>query len=168
MWTRFAAATDWQLISAGIGFRKLPLSAVRVEICPVSTVLIVFLLSIQSSYQGNIEQDASDDVFDTVQFFCSDGTCWRIKTYASDQDVHVWNIGEIEDIVSLARESTEKHYGDVLTEMYVLRSASGLDGIREKLVARGLSSTLEVSSAGFAFWAPAGTRYRTKSKPQDN
>jgi hypothetical protein len=53
----------------------------------------------------------------TVQFYESDNGSWRIKTYATDQDVHVWSLGKnVEDIVSLARSNTAKHYGDVLSE----------------------------------------------------
>jgi hypothetical protein len=132
----------------------------------MTTVLVVFFLSIQSSYAHNTEANATADSFDTVQFFCQGGACWRIKTYATDQDVHAWSIGNVEDVVSLARANTEKHYGDVLTEGYVLESESGLDGIREQLKQKGLSSTLEVSASGFAFWAPEGSSYRSKSRPQ--
>jgi hypothetical protein len=132
----------------------------------MTTVLIVFLLSIQSSYARNTEVGATADSFDTVQFFCQDGICWRIKTYATDQDVHVWNIGKVEDIVALARSNTEKHYGDVLTEGYVLESKSALDGLREQLKQKGLSPTLEISGSGFAFWAPEGTSYRSKLRPE--
>ena len=35
-----------------------------------------------------------------------------------------------------------------------------------KLADRGLYPHLEISDTGFVFWAPEGTRYRTKSKPQ--
>jgi hypothetical protein len=132
----------------------------------MSTVLVVFFLAIQSSYVHNTETEATADSFDTVQFFCADDTCWRIKTYATDQDVHVWKMGPVEDIVSLARANTDKHYGDILTEGYVLTSHAGLDGIREELERKGLSPNLEVSSAGFAFWAPPGTSYRSKSRPE--
>lgn len=133
----------------------------------MTTVLVVFFLSVQSSYARNTELDATEDSFDTVQFLCVDGTCWRIKTHAIDQDVHVWSIGGVDDIVGLARTNTEKNYGDVLTESCILESDAGLDGIRAQLAQKGLTPTLEVSGAGFAFWAPAGTKYRSKSRPED-
>ena len=132
----------------------------------MTTVLVVFFFSVQSSYAQNTEFDATEESFDTVQVYCADGTCWRIKTYATDQDVHVWNIGDVKDIVTLARANTEKNYGD-LTEGYILESETGLDGIRAQLVQKGLSPTLEVSGDGFAFWAPAGTKYRSKSHPEN-
>ena len=129
--------------------------------------LVIFFLTVQSSYSSNMEEPATDDAFDTVQFFESDTASWRIKTYAMDQDVHVWALGNnVEDIVSLARSNTEKHYGDVLSEGYILESASGIDGLCRELADRGLSTHLEISDAGFVFWAPEGTRYSTKSKPQ--
>lgn len=129
--------------------------------------LVVFFLTVQSSYSANTEERATDEAFDTVQFFKSDIGGWRIKTYAMDQDVHVWSLGnKVEDIVALARSNTEKHYGDVLSEGYILESETGIDGLRRELADRGLSTHLEVSDAGFVFWAPEGTRYSTKSKPQ--
>ena len=51
---------------------------------------------------------ATADVFDTVQFVATEKGAWRIKTYATDQDVHVWSIGGTpEGIVELARTNTE-------------------------------------------------------------
>jgi hypothetical protein len=133
----------------------------------MNATLVIFFLSVQSSYTADTDAPATDDAFDTVQFYESDSGSWRIKTYATDQDVHVWSLGEnVEDIVSLARSNTEKHYGDVLSEGYILNSKTGIDGLRQELAARGLSTHLEVSDSGFVFWAPEGTRYRSKSKPQ--
>jgi hypothetical protein len=131
----------------------------------METVLVVFRLAVKSSYAQNVELDASDEEFDTVQFYCGGGDCWRIKTFAVDQDVHVWNIGKVEDLVAMARTNTEKHYGDVLSEGYILKSNSGLDGIRLELTDRGLDAHLEEAKAGFAFWTPEGTTYRSKSRP---
>src|ERR1044071_3666270 len=82
--------------------------------CLMDTILVLFTLAIRSSYSRNLEVDATESEFDTVQFFCSGGDSWRIKTYAMDEDVHAWNIGKVEDLVALARTNTEKHYGDVL------------------------------------------------------
>jgi hypothetical protein len=131
----------------------------------MKTVHAIFFLAVKSSYSRNLEVEASDNEFDTVQFHSCGGDCWRIKTYAMDQDVHAWNIGKVDDLMALARTNTEKHYGDVLTEGYILESDSGLDGIRFELVDRGLDNHLEISDKGFAFWAPEGTAYRTKSRP---
>lgn len=130
-------------------------------------VLVIFVLSVQSSYLGNTEEDATDDVFDTVQFVATDRGAWRIKTYGMDQDVHTWSIGEApEGIVELARANTEKHYGDVLSEGYIIETVDGIEGLRKELRERGLSDHLEVSPTGLLFWAPEGTRYRSKSTPR--
>ena len=89
------------------------------------------------------------------------------KTYATDQDVHVWSLGrDVADLIALARSNTEKHYGDVLTEGYILESEDGSDGLRRELADRGLSAHLEISDSGFLFWTPEGTRYRSKSTPK--
>lgn len=133
----------------------------------MQTVLVIFFLSVQSSYSSETETPATDDAFDTVQFYASNGTNWRIKTYASDQDVHIWSLGaNILDVVALARANTEKHYGDVLTEGYVVETEDGLEGVRRELEKRGLSTYLELSPSGAVFWAPVGSHYRTKSKPR--
>lgn len=130
-------------------------------------ILVIFFLSIQSSFLGNSEMPASEDSFDTVQFYAVDGMSWRIKTYAKDQDVHIWSLGsEITDLLTLARENTEKHYGDVLAEGYVIETADGIEGLRRGLEERGLAPNLELPPSGAVFWAPEGTRYRTKSAPQ--
>jgi len=133
----------------------------------MKTVLVIFFLSVQSSYSGNSELPATDNVFDTVQFYASEGMAWRIKTYAQDQDVHIWSLGpNVADIVSLARANTEKHYADVLAEGYVIETDKGLEGVRRELEKRGLDPNLELPPSGAVFWAPAGTRYRTKSAPK--
>ena len=130
-------------------------------------VLVVFFLTVQSSYLNNSEAEATEDAFDTVQFLATDESAWRIKTYATDHDVHVWSIGASpKDLVSLARQNTEKHYGDVLSEGYIIETSDGIDGLRRELKARRLSDTLEVSKSGFLFWVPAGTDYRSRSAPR--
>lgn len=130
-------------------------------------VLVIFFLSVQSSYLSNSEEDATDEVFDTVQFVATETGAWRIRTYATDQDVHVWSVGSNqEDIVALARANTEKHYGDVLTEGYIIETVDGIEGVRRELRERGLSDHLEVSKTGMLFWAPEGTDYRSRSDPR--
>jgi hypothetical protein len=133
----------------------------------MNSTLVIFFLSVQSSYTGNTEAHATEDAFDTVQFYSGESGCWRIKTYATDQDVHAWSLGkEVVDLVALARSNTEKHYGDVLTEGYIVKSEDGTEGLRRGLAERGLSTQLEISDSGFLFWAPEGTHYRTKSMPK--
>jgi hypothetical protein len=130
-------------------------------------VLVVFFLTVQSSYLNDSEAEGTEDVFDTVQFLATDEGAWRIKTYATDQDVHVWSIGaSTNDVVNLARQNTEKHYGDVLSEGYIIQTSDGVEGLRRELRERGLSDTLEISKSGFLFWVPADTDYRSRSTPR--
>lgn len=132
----------------------------------MKTTLVIFFLSGQSSYANATEIAATEDAFDTVQFFAADSQSWRIKTYAQDHDVHIWALGEgIPDLVALARANTEKHYGDVLTEAYVIETEDGIEGVRRALLERGLTSTLALPPSGAAFWAPPGAAYRSKSVP---
>ena len=133
----------------------------------MNVVLVIFLLTVQSSYRNNIESDATEEAFDTVQFFATDKGAWRIKTYAMDQDVHVWSIASTsKDVVGLAERNTDAHYGDVLSKHYVITAADGIEGLRRSLKEHALPDHLEISEAGFLFWAPAGTSYRTRSRPQ--
>ena len=129
-------------------------------------VLVIFFRSIRSSYLRNEEHEASEDVFDTIQFVGSEQGAWRVRTFADDQDVHTWSMGVApDDLVALARQNTEKHYGDVLAEGYVVDSAEGIEGVRRELLERGLSDHLEIALNGLLFWTPEGSNYRTQSKP---
>lgn len=133
----------------------------------MTTQLILFRLAIQSSYVANSEEPATEETFDTIQFFASNGAAWRIKTYATDQDVHVWSLdgGELGDLVELAVSNTEANYGDVLEEGYIIDSETGLDGVREQLEARGLPPHLNETSVGAVFWTPPGSSYKSRSRP---
>jgi hypothetical protein len=131
-------------------------------------VLVIFILTIQSSYVENKEVEATEAAFDTIQFVASENGAWRVKTFALDQDVHTWSIRATpESIVELARSNTEKHYGDVLAQGYVIETDEGLEGLRAALKQRGLSGHLEVAKTGPLFWALDGTYCRSKSAPRE-
>src|SRR3546814_6097537 len=91
----------------------------------------------------------------------------RISDWSSDvcsSDL-IWSLGsKVADLVALARTNTEKHYGDVLTEGYIIETEEGLEGVRRELEQRGLPPNLELPSSGAVFWAPVGTTYRTKDR----
>lgn len=143
-------------------------SAVRLDrtLCLMKTVLIIFFLSVQSSYSDSMEISATEDVFDTVQFYSANGRNWRIKTCAINEDVHIWSLGaDIPDIIGLARANTEKNYGDVLSEGCIIETEEGIEGIRAELAERGLSTHLEFPGTGAVFWSPEGAHYRSKSVP---
>lgn len=131
--------------------------------------LILFELSIQSSYLNNTEAPATEDVFDTIQFFAANGKAWRIKTFATDQDVHIWELGfeGADELVELAVSHTEANYGDVLEAGYVMASDTGLDGLRAELDARELPVNLKETPFGAVFWTPPGSHYQTQSRPSE-
>lgn len=133
----------------------------------METILIIFVLTIQGSYVQNVEAAAVGSNADTVQFFIEPNQAWRIKTFAMDQDVHVYSLGVSKgSIESLVVESTERTYGDVIAKKYVIRSKKGIEGLKEELKNVGLNQSLEVSKSGFAFWVPENTKYRSKSQPE--
>jgi hypothetical protein len=135
----------------------------------MKTVLVIFILTIQSSYSNNVEMPGSSRSFDTVQFFAARDSAWRVKTYARDEDVHIWNIkSHADEILSVAKKNTLKNYGDVIRETYVIETNDGIEGLHKELSRRGLDDHLEVSPSGAVFWTPAGTKYRTQSRPQSN
>ncbi|KXI30847.1 hypothetical protein [Paraglaciecola hydrolytica] len=130
-------------------------------------VLIIFVLTIKGSYAENVEAPADGYNADTVQFFIESNQAWRIKTFAIDQDVHVYSLGiPNETIEEKVIASTERSYRDVLAKKYIIRSKAGIDGIKVELKKLNLSQDLEISNNGFAFWVPANTQYRTKTKPK--
>src|SRR3546814_8266389 len=125
----------------------------------MKTVLVVFFLSVQSSYSGNTEIAATEDAFDTVQFYAANGTSWRIKTYAQDQDVHIWSLGsKVADLVALARTNTEKHYGDVLTEGYIIETEE-----RSEEHTSELQSLMRISYAVFCLKKKKKPNHKTNS-----
>jgi len=134
----------------------------------MNTALIVFKLSIQSSYVEDSEAEADMDAFDTVQFFISDTGAWRIRTFSIDEDVHVYSLGTARpDMEKLVIASTEKTYGDIIVAKHVFSSADGIPGLKRELEAAGWSASVRESAQhGFAFWVPEGSDYRTKSTPE--
>jgi hypothetical protein len=130
-------------------------------------LLIVFLLNVESSYVQNVER-LSESHSDTIQFLLIDGEAWRIKTYAIDHDVHVWNIGilEVDEFERLAESNTMKHYSDVLQRKVVAQGKGSLESLASELQRQGLPPNLEISpGAEFAFWVPEPNVYSTRSTP---
>jgi hypothetical protein len=134
----------------------------------MKTILIVFILGIQSSYVQNVERPAAGSA-DTVQFVLVDGQAWRIKTYAIDHDVHVWGLGPVEagKFEDIARANTQKHYGDVIAREFVVQSEGSLDSLPAQLKQSDIGGELEIpASPKFAFWVEQIGLYKTKSSPQ--
>ena len=134
----------------------------------MQSVLVVYVLSIQSSYAEDSEGPADEDTFDTVQFFIGPDAAWRIRTFSVDEDVHVYSLGTPNpETLDTVCDSTEKTYGDVVAAKHVFESDDGVDGLRSQLATSDLGDTVEVSKRhGFIFWVPEGSEYRTKSTPE--
>jgi hypothetical protein len=131
----------------------------------MKSVLVLFLLTIKSSYINDEETEATDEQFDTIQFVQTEKGTWRFKTFAEDEDVHLWSIEADGDLVELAVESTNRHYGDVIDEAFVIESEDGVEGLRRELKKQGLADNLQISPKGPLFWAPPGSNYSPKSAP---
>ncbi|MEM8979167.1 MAG: hypothetical protein AAGD04_06770 [Pseudomonadota bacterium] len=130
--------------------------------------LLIFLLTIQSSYTDNIEAPANGHA-DTVQWTFRDDEMWRIRTFAVDQDVHIYKIGRkiksLDELVEAARRNTLKHYGDVISKEVILHSLEGLEGLTSEVEEIGMDGHLNERGDGVLFWSPSGSKYSTKSKP---
>lgn len=134
----------------------------------MSSLLLIYVLIVESSYLQNLERAAAGAT-DTIQFCLKNGQAWRIKTFAIDHDVHVWSMGAMtpERMVSIADENTGKNYGDVLGRKISIESQGDGSDLAEQLVRAGLPPFVEGPEDGsFAFWAHAAKLYRTQSSPQ--
>ena len=133
----------------------------------METTLVIFELTIQSSYLNNSEMPSVEGKADTVQFLVTPDAAWRIKTFAVDEDVHVYSLGKPkQDTVAVVSASTERTHGDVIANRYVATSTTGIAGLGAELKRLGLNESMEVSDRGFAFAVPCGSHYRTKSTPK--
>jgi hypothetical protein len=132
------------------------------------TFLIIYILTIQSSYLENSQQRASGAP-DTIQFCLKGGDAWRIRTFSLDHDVHVWSMGKMTPVQleSVADANTKKHYGDVLGRKMKIQVNSDGTNLEQQLARAGLAAHVgSPDGERFAFWAHAPNLYRTKSSPQ--
>jgi len=132
-----------------------------------ASVLVLALLATESSYKSAIERPAGR-LADTVQFWLGSQGPWRIRTYAIDHDIHIHSLGTAPVEPDFAQAHITKHFGDALDRQHVLSFADPADAeaVRRVLDQHGLSGTLEVAPAGFAFYNPDGNKYRTQSEPK--
>jgi hypothetical protein len=133
-----------------------------------AALLVVGILRVRSSYSNNVEAPA-DGRPDTIQWFIGSGQTWRVRTYATDHDIHVHATGTLPgEPVQTATDHIRKHYTDVLDTVLVVPLPLGTtaSSARPLLGAAGLGGELEVARAGFAFLNPDGGEYRTKSAPK--
>jgi hypothetical protein len=134
----------------------------------MQSVLVVYVLTIQSSYAEDSEGPADDETFDTVQFFVGPEAAWRIRTFSMDEDVHVYSLGSTTaETLETVRGSTERTYGDIIAAQHIFRSNDGIAGLKKELAGSELGATVEESTKhGFIFWVPEGSEYRTRSTPE--
>jgi hypothetical protein len=129
-----------------------------------TSTLVICMLDVQSSYVQNVELPATEQAFDTVQYYASEHGAWHIRTFAVDQDVRVRSLGAgVADIVELAQTNTQKHYGDVLRVFRVFQATGGVEGLRIALAKHGMWPQLEIGPGGSVFWTAEGSQYRHKS-----
>lgn len=129
--------------------------------------LIVFRLSIKSSYTDDVEEPADAADYDTLQWWLDETGCWRVRTYAMDDDIHFYlierPIGAVEAIAA-----SRRHYGDVIGDFFQvdLDNAQDRDELEVKLADLGGAESLEFALGGrLAYWNFDARRYRTKSVP---
>lgn len=131
--------------------------------------ILIFFLNIESSYIQASETTV-DGYGDTVQWVIREDMMWRIRTFAVDEDVHVYQIdrrGKTRDaLIEIASQNTLKHYRETITDELLINSETGVAGILEQLKAEGIDSRLNEDVSGLVFWSPDGSKYSTKSEPK--
>ena len=132
--------------------------------------LIVFRLTVESSYAANVEHPARDR-FDTIQWWIGQHGAWRIKTYATDHDIHPYLIDSNqprEALRELAYSNSKKVYGDVIASTVSIEVPAGASDsdLAQVFRAAGLSGRFEWVDAGYLLWLPDDGDYITKTKPR--
>jgi hypothetical protein len=139
---------------------------------PTKGTLIIGILTIESSYAQNTERP-SRGVPDTLQFWIGSDSAWRIRTYATDHDIHPHSLGDLGKLkdrpTEFARDHIKKHYGDVLASTVVLEfpDITDTNAVRKVLTDQKLKGSLEVAKkSGFAFWNPDDGHYKSQTTPK--
>ncbi|MBL9200433.1 MAG: hypothetical protein JNL39_07995 [Opitutaceae bacterium] len=132
--------------------------------------LIIFRLTVESSYAQGIERPASKR-FDTVQWWIGPNGAWRIKTYAIDSDIHPYRLetkAPAEELQQLALTNTQKTYGDVVGKKHIVKIPpdASLETVRRLLRDEGLRDSAEWVTPGYLLWLPDDSRYTTRTKPK--
>jgi hypothetical protein len=138
---------------------------------PSAFVLVIVILTVESSYLRNTEKPVGG-TSDTVQFYFTPDRDWRIKTYATDHDIHVHVIRESDQervfAAADAEANSKKHYGDVIDRVLVLEFSDPANkaATAQILAAHNLPGQLQIGNSGVAFYNPDGGRYHSQSVPQ--
>lgn len=134
--------------------------------------LLIFKLSVQSSYSEDFEREATDK-FDTIQWWIGSSGTWRIKTYAVDSDIHPYHIEtkkSKEALIELAKANTKKTYGDVISQVLRIEIPEGWNEqkITALLAQNRLNQNFEWVEAGYLLWLPGDSTFTTKTTPQEH
>jgi hypothetical protein len=128
--------------------------------------LVIAKLAISASYVKESECPATENNFDTVQWWLTNERSWRIATYSADNDIRIFSVGKIltPEAASL---NTRKHYADIVSAEYIVEILNPFDtqSIETAMNKLGGASTFEFSKKmGVGFWNPDQRVYKTISK----
>ena len=131
--------------------------------------LLIWVLSVRSSYGDNVEVPAGSEPFDTLQWWIGPTVAWRVRTYALDHDLHAHALVPVPAAIEdLAVSNTDKTYGDVILRHFRLEigDVTDSDAVERAFAPTGLTARIEARGP-FAFWPPdVEAPYRTKSTPE--
>lgn len=136
-----------------------------------SRILIVALLTIQSSYINNTQEPAGD-VPDTVQFWVEPEGASRIRTFATDHDIHIYSFPHPTDageaVIDAYLQNIQQHYSDLIASTHAVyfEDYTNEDDVIAQLAATELNGGLQVTESGIAFYNPDRGAYETQSKPR--
>jgi len=132
--------------------------------------LLLTILNIRSSYARNIEEplDAAGGVPDTLQWWITPESAWRIKTFALDHDIHTHAVATRPGLLELAQANNRKHYEGLIEAEHVLVFTNCSDAAEVATVCSGagLDPRVEVAAGRFGFWKPDDARYWSQSTPE--
>lgn len=125
--------------------------------------LYIYELTVQSSFAANIESAATEDSFDTVQWWLCEDECWRIRTFDADSDIHVHNIAKALSVDEIDAHMKRK-YADILVGRYDFPNIGLVDN--DIVIKKMKSGRLEISRGrNFAFWNHDNRTYISKTNP---
>jgi hypothetical protein len=133
--------------------------------------LVLAILRVKSSYIAETEDplEGSEDVPDTLQWWVASERTFRIKTFAIDHDIHIYELSKGgPSIVEIAIANNSKNYGDIIAHQHVIEFPDCNDGkaVAKALTAIGLAPSLEIEAGQYAFWKPDEAEYKTQSHPE--
>jgi hypothetical protein len=131
--------------------------------------LVLQILNIRSSFRKERSTPAIN-LPDTIQFWITDDSAWRIRTYALDHDIHVYQLGHQQipgDPVEWLRQDSREHFADEIASEYTILFSDAQEEaeVQKVFEAIGLDPRLEVADLGFCFWKPDEQKYVTQSTP---